>query len=361
MGRYCLNKIIEDYLLKNNFYGSIKVLKDNKEFFSFSNGYANINWNIKNEISTKFGLASVTKTFTSIGIFLLMQDNKLNITDKIQTYLGSFNFNYPNNLTIKHLLSHTSCIPEYYDFEGLQYEDDEQLTQALEKFFHHGASTSMVHLIDYIPYIKDKKYPEKFIENNFTYSNSNYILLGLIIEKITGKSFQDFVTDNILRKFGLNESGFFYFNEPNVAFADGYYPLRKKGKVVGWKKNIFVLPNVGSSDGGMYSSVGDLIKFHQLLRNGEILKNSYQKLFFKPEILAEENEEYRWEYGYGLSFMIEKKTGSLIRYGHAGGDFGVSTGYYYYPQEKLDICILSNYSQPNDDWMIDLNFHKLFF
>ena len=70
MGRYCLNKIIEDYLLKNNFYGSIKVLKDNKEFFSFSNGYANINWNIKNEISTKFGLASVTKTFTSIGIFL---------------------------------------------------------------------------------------------------------------------------------------------------------------------------------------------------------------------------------------------------------------------------------------------------
>ena len=123
--------------------------------------------------------------------------------------------------------------------------------------------------------------------------------------------------------------------------TEGYY----KDDNDCWRKNIFMIPFKGASDGGTWSTTGDLLKFINAINNNKLLTPEYTDLFLRPEIFDYQSENLLWKYGYGNWFLISNKNNKIIRWGHPGEDTGVSTRLFYYPDTNTTIIILSNISE----------------
>jgi len=184
------------------------------------------------------------------------------------------------------------------------------------------------------------------VGERFQYNGAGYILLGLIIERLTDVPHTEYVRHNIFDRAGMTRSGFVALDDVEPEVAEGYIPITDADDpVVDWKKNIYSTTPEAAADGGATSTVEDLVRFVRALRNGRLLSAQLTGAMLSPHVRQREDRPrgYAWEYGYGNAF-IRDEDGRIVRWGHTGEEDGVSCRLYHYPGIDVDVVILGNQS-----------------
>ncbi len=177
------------------------------------------------------------------------------------------------------------------------------------------------------------------------YCNCSYVLLGLMIEKVSGLTYRDYVRQNIFARAGMVHSDFFRLDHVNKNVAEGCDPiLDEEGNITSWKKNIFSFPPVGSPDSGAHVTAGDLDRFLRAVKARRMLSPELTQAFLTPQVLYRETEEFTKMYGYGLLFYLDK-SGKVVCYQKEGTNAGVSGVLRHYPEQDINVVLLSNMEQ----------------
>src|SRR5579883_607157 len=301
-----MDQVVQSYATSRKFMGTALVARDGQVLFSKGYGFANLEWNIPNAPNTKFRLGSVTKQFTAASILLLEERGKLSVTDPVKKYMPDAPAAW-DKITIRHLLSHTSGIPNFTAFADYQ---------KLEPF----AATPT----ELVARFRDK--PLDFQPGEkWNYSNSGFVLLGWIIEKVSGGSYEKFVTENIFTPLDMKDSGY----DSNYAIiprrADGYEVAPN-----GYRHAGFIHMSIPHAAGALYSTTEDLLKWEQGLFGGKVLK---------PASLEKMTTPVLQNYAFGLG--VDTSAGHK-RIGHGGGIEGSNTQLAYFPDDKLTVVVLEN-------------------
>ncbi|MDD2303107.1 MAG: serine hydrolase [Prolixibacteraceae bacterium] len=316
-----IQKLIESYQLQGTFNGSVLVAQRGEVIYSGGVGFANMEWKVKNTADTKFYLASITKTFTSVTVMKLIDQGKLTLDTKLSDVLKWYRADIGNKVTIRHLLNHTSGIANYLNMKG------KSIYQVADDF---GTAP-----IDKLAFAK--KYCQGDLEfepgTQWNYNNTAYFLLGLIIEQVSGNSFENAVSEFIFKPLGMNNSGDIQAHQYDV------FP----GMATGYMRNFtdFVHPaywnmSTAYAQGSIYSNVYDLLKFDQALYDPNFLSKSSYDAMFTPKLN-----------NYGCGWEIKElpigkdKTVKRIRT-HEGFLFAWHTRFYQIPDDQYLIVILSN-------------------
>jgi CubicO group peptidase (beta-lactamase class C family) len=302
-----INTLIEDFQKKNGFNGNILVAQGKTILANKAFGYANLEWAIANQISTKFCLASVTKPFTAIRVMQLVEEGKIHLDKTIADYLPQCKGEETRGVTIHQLLSHTSGIP---DFIGA---DDTA----------PGRELTVDSLVKSLSGVKPQFVPG----SQFRYANSTYILLSFIIEQVTGKSFSENQKEYIFNKAGMDDSGCEKSGEIIKHNASGY--IEKDG-VLSTAPYGYLTP-IFKGAGAMYSTVEDLYKWDQALHSEVLLSDKAKEKMFT--VVKE-------PYAYGWFVREIPQVGKM--YSHEGGFGGFSSLVVRIPSKKYFIAMLSN-------------------
>lgn len=245
-----VENFLKDQSAEEKFSGVVLIAKDDKPIFEQAFGLANKEEKTPNNLETKLNLGSINKIFTRIAIGQLAQKGKISFDDK----LGKFLPDYPNKearekITIRHLVTMRSGIG---DFFGETFDNSPK-----ENFRKNS---------DFIPLFAAQ--PLAFEPGTQQqYSNGGYILLGAIIEKVSGKSYFDYVRENIFKPAGMNDTDSFETDKKPANTANGYTRRNPKNVLI---DNISTRPFRGSAAGGGYSTAGDLLKFSQAVKSGKL-------------------------------------------------------------------------------------------
>jgi D-alanyl-D-alanine carboxypeptidase len=301
------NSLVESYARWNLFSGSVLVAHDGHPVFRKAFGPANREWDIPNAPDTKFRIASVTKQFTAAAVLRLVERGALKLDDPISQYYPGAPASW-QMITIRHLLTHTSGIPSYTalpDFPAkisridLSPQEIVKLTQDQPLEFEPGTA--------------------------YAYGNTGYILLGYVIEKVSGLSYAQYLQDNIFSALGMNDTGYDLNAVVLSRRASGY-----SYSDTGWTNASYLAMSLPFAAGSLYSTVEDLLVWERALSDGKVLNvGSLQAMF----------TDYGHAYGFG--WHIGRQFGRRLQT-HAGGINGFRSNIDLYPDDKLVIIILSN-------------------
>lgn len=312
---------IEQLLTKYNEYGqfngSALVAENGKVIFKKGFGQANMEWNIPNQSDTKFRLGSISKQFTAFLIVKLAEDGKLKLDVPITTYLPDYPKENGDKITIHQLLTHSSGIPNYTDSPSF-FKEKARNPYTPEAFVKTFSSLPL-----------DFKPGEKF-----NYSNSGYFLLGYIIEKVSGKTYEQYLQEIILTPLKMVNTGYDHSDVILKNRAAGY---EKRGKQI--INAAYLDMSLPYAAGSLYSTVEDLYLWDQALYTNKLLSAKSMESLFKPYISAG-----KASYGYGW-FIDEVDNGDkpkLKIIGHGGGINGFNTIISRYPADKNLIVLLNN-------------------
>jgi CubicO group peptidase (beta-lactamase class C family) len=305
---------LDNYLLKPrkniSFNGTVLVAHHGNIIFYKGYGYKNPVTKTYNDTATIYRIGSTTKPFTSTVILKLSEEKKLRLQDPVAKYLPL----YPegDRITIAHLLTHSSGVKEYLETDTIQKLPDSALPINIE---------SLIHTFSNFPLSIQPG-------QKFSYSNSNYILLAAIIEKITGKKYEHVVREMIFDPLGMHSSGFDFKNLSDTNRSSGYTINAKSIRIVEDFDSTYA-PGCGA----MYSTVMDLYHWYRGLVSGAIISDSTRNDAFTAK---------RSDYGYG--WFDEKKQGRRC-ISHAGGVPGFVANLQFYPSDDLCIILLANNSE----------------
>jgi CubicO group peptidase (beta-lactamase class C family) len=300
------DKFVQHYVTAQNFMGTVIVARDSDILYSKGIGSANLEWNIPNTPNTKFRLGSITKQFTAASILLLEERGKLKIDDPIKKYLPDVPSAW-NKITIFNLLTHTSGIPNLTNFPEFKKE----------KFTTHTPK-------QIVDIFRDK--PLEFTPGEkMSYSNSGYILLGYLLEKVSGETYQSFLQKNIFDTLGMKDSGCDSNSVIITRRASGYSP-----GPVGLVNAEYADMSIPFSAGALYSTTEDLLRWEQGLFGGKLLSK---------ESLSKMMTPYKSDYALGVGIGNNKGHKVIM---HGGGIEGFNTMLSYYPDDKLTVAVLSN-------------------
>lgn len=307
-----LNEYIDKLVQENDLSASVLLARGDLIFFERYVGYADAQRTQRVDSSTLFNLGSGNKMFTAIAIIQLQNAGKLSVSDTLVKYFPDFpNKTFIETATIHHLLSHTSGLG---DFFGEGYD---------------RAKGSIAQLVQMLPCVYDDSIAFQ-PGSAFQYSNSGFILAGLIVEKTSDRNYFDYVKETIYKPLGMQSTDSYMRNDTTVHLAE---PLSKSEK--GWI--VAHQGKRGSSAGGGYSTARDMLKFACGLKNNTILKQS------DLDIMTEsKNKGLEDSYPYGYGFTLSIKRNRLISYGHGGMAAGVNFEFQYYPDEDITMIVFCN-------------------
>lgn len=302
-----MEQVVQSYVTAKQFMGSVLVAKGDQIILNKGYGYANVEWQVPNSPESKFRLGSITKQFTAACVLLLEERGKLKIDDPIKKYMPDAPAAW-DKITFFHLLTHTSGIPSFTGFPD--YASTEALATTPEKL---------------VARFRDK--PLEFQPGEkWNYSNSGYVLLGYLIEKISGEPYSQFVQENIFTPLGMKDSGY-DSNTAIIPHRDSGYTPNEKGEL---QNAGYINMTIPLSAGALYSTTPDLLKWEQGLFGGKLISaTSLQKM----------TTPFKNDYAFGLGVQ-EVKGHKVVD--HGGGIEGFNTELAYYPDEKLTVIVLSN-------------------
>ncbi|MDQ2855096.1 MAG: serine hydrolase [Acidobacteriota bacterium] len=312
-----IDDLVSLYHKYQQFNGSALVAENGKVIYKKGLGLANMEWNIPNEPDTKFRLGSITKQFTATLILQLVEQGKIKLEGKVTDYLPDYRKDTGAKITIHHLLSHTSGVPNYTAAPGF-FENVSRNPFQVDTFVKQYASGDL----EFEPGAK------------FNYSNSGYFLLGDIIEKVTGKPYELVLKENILDRVGMKNTGYDHYGTILSKRAAGYIKTQD-----GYQNAPYLDMTIPYAAGSLYSTVEDLFLWDQALYGEKVLSTASKELMFKPNL---EN------YGYGFairnaSLGPNKLAVPVIE--HNGGINGFSTTIVRLVGDKRLIVLLDNTSQ----------------
>lgn len=293
--------------------GAVSISVNGEARFTDACGWADVEWNIENTIDTRFRTGSIAKGFTAAGILLLHEQGKLTLSDPVGKYLPELPESW-RSATIHQLLTHTSGLP-MPDYKGM----------AWEKYSASGVTPQ-----DWLDLVRDKPlmYPHG---TKFTYNNTGYFVLGMVIEKLSGMKYEDFIQQRIFDQLGMKDSGF--------DDVEKIVPRRARGYAlagVQLQNAKLINPRSAWAAGGFYTTVHDFTLWSEALAHGTLLNpDSTQRMFaIYPETAA-----YGMHYGYGI--VLGERFGRKLEY-HGGGIVGFNSVLQRYPEAGLVIVVLSN-------------------
>lgn len=268
-----IEKICDEFNKNHHFSGVCLVERGEDVLFERAYGFAHRGFQIPNNINTLFDTASVTKVFTAAAVLLLIQKGLLRFDDHITDVIDLEGTAIPADVTIRHLLTHTS---------GIADDADEEAGEKYSDLFIGKPNYSIRNTRDFLPQFAYK--PPLFpAGTDVRYNNCAFVLLGLAIEKVTGLSYRDFVSDHIFKPLGMLSTKFCAMDEVNENVAEGYVACYdEKNRFTNWKKNIYAFPPIGSPDGGAYTTARDLDRFIRQLKKGVLLDEKYTGMLFAP-------------------------------------------------------------------------------
>lgn len=306
-----LNAYLDKLIAQNDLAGSVLIAEGERIVFERVYGFADAKRAVKVSPETRFNLGSGNKMFTALAVAQLVAAGKLSYNDPLIKFFPDFApREFAEQATIHHLLSHTSGIGEFW-------------TKEYEKHWHELKS-----LRDYLPWIY--KAGVNFEPGKeFRYSNSNFLLAGLIVEQASGMDYYDYIRKHIYQPLGMTATDSYFRNDAKVNLAA---PLKRDGE--SWMTATH--GSRGSSTGGGYSTTHDMLKFARGLVAGKILskENLNTLLASKTRGLSE-----AFEYGYGFILSNE---GNVSSFGHGGIAAGVNFEFRYFPQYDMTFVIFCN-------------------
>lgn len=311
-----IQTLFENY---TDFSGVISLFISNNEEYARAYGYSNISEQIKNNIRTKFGMASGSKIFTAVAILQLIEKGHLALESKANDFLK--NYRVDDSITIQQLLTHSSGIPDYYDEETMF--DYEELWRKIPNY-------RMLKPEDFFEFFINN--PNKFKPGScFAYSNSGFVLLSYILEQIIKEPFYSYVQKNIFNECGMENTGYFRFDQLPTNSAIGY--IFDEG-LNGYRSNIYSLPIIGGGDGGCYSCGYDMNLFWNALSDGRLLRKTSLEELFKEHCDNNDDDDY------GLGVWISKFNKNLFYV--QGSDPGVKFFSYFNLKTNANFNVYTN-------------------
>lgn len=302
-----MERAIDLRVSTGQFMGAVLVAKDGKILINKGYGSANLDWKVPDSPTTKFRLGSVTKQFTAACLLLLEERGKLKIEDPVKKYLPDAPAAW-DQITIFNLLTHTSGIPNFTEFPD--YRESEAKPATPEELVARFRAKPL----DFAP------------GASWHYSNSGYVLLGYLIEKISGESYSKFLQENIFSPLGMKDSGYDSNTEVIPQHAVGYAPGPGGPVVAG-----YIDMSIPLSAGGLYSTTGDLLRWEQALYGGKLLSAASLRKMTTP---------FRENYALGLG--VRKTSNGDRIFSHGGGIEGFNTWVGYIPAENVAVIVLAN-------------------
>ena len=301
------------------FSGAVLIAKDNRVLLGHAYGLADRNRRVPNTIRTRFRIGSMNKMFTAVAVLQLVEAGKVRLTAPLGTYLRHYpNHQVATKVTIHQLLTHTGGTGDIFgpDFDA----------------HRHDLRT----LADYVK-LYGKRAPDFEPGSQWAYSNYGFILLGAVIEKVTGHSYYDYVQRHIYRPAGMTRTGSL---PEDQAVPDRSIGYTKPSGATGWVANTDTLPYRGTSAGGGYSTVGDLARFaHALLRH-KLLSPHSTKLLTTGKVKAGPDARY----AYGFEDARDARGTGWV--GHSGGAPGINGDLKIYPKTGYVVAVLANLDPP---------------
>jgi CubicO group peptidase (beta-lactamase class C family) len=303
---------------ETGFSGVVWVDRAGQIEFAKAYGLANRAYRVPNSVDTRFGIASGSKGFTALAVFSLVQDGVLELSTTARSLLGKDLPLIADDVTVEHLLTHTSGIGDYLDEEA-----DTEITD-----YFIGAAHELTTTEAFLPLLDG--HPTKFrAGERFGYCNGGFVVLALLAERVGGVGYHDLVRERVLRPAGMTRTDFLRSDELPADAAVGYLPLNGVDR-----SNIFHLPVLASGDGGIHTTAADVSTFWRALFAGDIV-DSVEELVRPRCDVPEESRRY------GLGFWLHESTDTAMLVGY---DAGASFKSTHDPHTGTTCTVLSNTS-----------------
>ncbi|MBQ9887594.1 MAG: beta-lactamase family protein [Lachnospiraceae bacterium] len=314
-------------IFDDNFRGNICIVKDNKVLYEKSGGFADLPNEIPNTPETRFASASAGKVFVAVGILQLVERGKLKLDDTLVGLLDIDLNDIDPEVTVEQLLTHTSGVPDYFD---------ESVMDDYEELWTDYPNYKIRHNSDLLPLFIDKPmmYPRG---TRFQYNNTGYVLLAMIIERVTGMYFDSYLKANIFDVCGMKSTGYYELDRLPAKCANNYIYCEDTKD---YHTNIFSVDVKGTGAGGAFITVGDIISFWQGLIGGKLISREMLSRMFSRRSGdgADAEEGY---YGYGVWIIANLKGQDYVYF--QGCDPGVSFISEYNPNDGVISVLVSNF------------------
>lgn len=304
-----LDKYMEALVKYENFHGSVLVAKEGKVLLNNGYGYADFAQNIENKSQTRFGIGSVTKQFAALAALKLSREGLLDLEEKVMKYIPDFP--HGDKISIHNLLTHTSGLKNYTDLPEFWTSDT--------------ANKDPNKMLDLIRDMELEFIPGE----TFHYSNTNYLAMGIIIEKISGETFEDYL-ESITKPLGMKDTGMIYGENKGTKDATTYSGYLEVKEI-----DDDLVTSQAYAAGSMYSTVEDLYRWDRAIANNELLEKELLDEMFKAHIAIPEAGSY----GYGW-MMEDTDMGKEIF--HGGSTIGFTAYIGRLVSQDLTVIILSN-------------------
>ena len=313
--------------MDQNFRGNAYIIKNGEVLLDYCGGFADLANEIPNTPETRFACASMSKTFVAVGILQLIEEGKLHFEDTLGTLVDFDLKAIDPGVTVKQLLNHTSGVPDYFD---------ESVMDDYEALWTDYPNYRIRHNRDILPLFIDK--PMMYGKGEkFQYNNSGYILLAMIIEKVTGMDFDAYLKQNVFDKCGMRSAGYYAFDRLPAKCANSYIYCPDTDD---FRTNIYSVGAKGTGDGGAFVTVGDIVSFWNGLIGYKLLSREMVTQMFSRQSGDGKDPEEGY-YGYGV-WIIANPEGQDYVY-MQGCDDGVSAISEYNPNTGQITVMLSNY------------------
>ena len=307
---------IDQEVAADGFAGTVLIAKNGNPIFTGAYGLADREKKIPNKLGTRFRIGSMNKMFTATAILQLVQAGKIQLTDPLGKYLTDYpNKNVASKVTIHHLLTHTGGTGDFFgpEFDAHRLELRE--------------------LKDYV-----KLYGQRDLAfepgSRWEYSNYGFLLLGLVVEKASGQDYYEYVREHIYRPAGMTSTDSLPEEEMVPDRSIGYTKMNSAS----WQPNTNTLPVRGTSAGGGYSTVEDLLRFANAITSHKLVNEHFTELLVSGKVDARGGK-----YGYGFG---EGTLNAQPWFGHGGGAPGMNGDLKIFPQSGYVVAVLANVDPP---------------
>lgn len=310
------------------FNGVILIAEKGEVVYTKAVGLANMEWDVPHGLDSKFRLASISKQFTCMLILQLVEEGKVSLDGKITDYLPDYPIEQGSKVSIRNLMSHTSGIPNYTDFDDWYSElwiREYSTEEFLELFSHLD--------LEFVP------------GSRFEYSNSGYHVLAAIVEAVRGKPFNEVMNERIFQPLEMTDSGCIDINTvvPRMSFPYEYWDFR-------FTRSDYFNPTTAEGAGSVYSTAPDLWKWHRALIGSRLIS---------PELTREmmtEQIHTRNSLGYGFGLVVGRERIDGVEHdfvGHSGAYPGYNSLFAWFPRSERLLVILNNTGHTRLDLLRD--------
>ena len=341
-----IHLLLQRKAIESDFSGVCLVKRGEEEIVHEAHGLAHHGFGIPNTIGARFDIASVTKLFTAAAIMQLVDQGEFALDTHIMPFLGITGTKIGDDVTVFHCLTHTS---------GIANDAEEEAGEEYEALFKVTPNYSIRETCDFLPQFAYKE-PNFAPGKGVRYNNCAFVLLGLVIERVSGMTYRDYVRRQIFAPAGMTGADFCAMDGVCQNFAEHYKRIAHEDGSFEWRKNIYSYPPIGSPDGGATVTAMDLDRFVRAVRAESLMSPKACANLLRPHVKRQDiNTGSEWN-GLGFEFALDRD-GTIISMSKEGMNAGVASYVVYNPSTDTTCVLLAN--QDCDVWAIQREIDSL--